>query len=314
MLVFARPGCPSGLMEGTIMRRRGAFTLIELLVVISIIALLVSLLLPALRNARDTARSMGCLSNLRQIGVGFNVYGTEWSDYIPCGAQWWYPFLDTPGDEYDQWVHRLGAGGAVGGSTLYTTYLADEVHPNTESWPVFKDPGEQSSYFGSDPSFDAYYRSSAGLRFNSWQLWYSRSSYAINQDLSKSSYNPANYEPDPVAAGITSYDGLVRKGWSKGPRSGMNNGTAAMIPKNPSDASLVTDTYANSALFWSYIDGSGYSYIDEYVQYAFRHNGLKVCNVLYWDGHANGRRHYFETGRPIWTYLFTTSPWGGELP
>lgn len=56
---------------------RSAFTLIELLVVISIIALLIGILLPALGAARSTARDMACLSNHRQISIGFNTYANE---------------------------------------------------------------------------------------------------------------------------------------------------------------------------------------------------------------------------------------------
>lgn len=63
--------------------KRHAFTLIELLVVISIIALLIAILLPALAAARETAKSSQCLSNLRQINIGFAVYAVDNSDAIP---------------------------------------------------------------------------------------------------------------------------------------------------------------------------------------------------------------------------------------
>lgn len=65
-------------------RPSSAFTLIELLVVISVIALLISLLLPVLRSAREAARTSGCLSNQRQIMLSAIAYATEHDEIMPC--------------------------------------------------------------------------------------------------------------------------------------------------------------------------------------------------------------------------------------
>ena len=56
------------------------FTIVELLVVVSIIALLIGILLPAIGKARDKARTSTSISNLRQLGVAHNAYAGDWED------------------------------------------------------------------------------------------------------------------------------------------------------------------------------------------------------------------------------------------
>ena len=63
--------------------RRAAFTLVELLVVVSIIALLISILLPSLKKARQQAKAVVCLSNLKSLGTGVMVYACEYNGVLP---------------------------------------------------------------------------------------------------------------------------------------------------------------------------------------------------------------------------------------
>jgi len=100
--------------------RKCGFTLIELLVVISIIALLIGLLLPALSRARAAARSAVCLSNLKNINVGAEAYSSESAGVLATGVP---PskIISSTGEEDEKTGDRIGGRPAFGPS-LYRLF------------------------------------------------------------------------------------------------------------------------------------------------------------------------------------------------
>jgi len=112
-----------------------AFTLIELLVAIAIIAILAALLIPAVKNSVEKARSTACVSNLKSIGVGLALYATDNNMAIP---------YEIPGVGNLTWVQLLAP------------YVDSSVKPKDASWnPSASELGVRPSKVWSCPSSKA---------------------------------------------------------------------------------------------------------------------------------------------------------------
>ncbi len=122
--------------------KSNGFTLIELLVVISIIALLVGILLPALGAARKAARSSVCLSNERQIGVAIGAYSSTNNDFIPLFRGFNIPWENVPA-AYIQgygntpahwyWTSRMVIDGYGAERQMYTCPSFDNAEAATNA-------------------------------------------------------------------------------------------------------------------------------------------------------------------------------------
>lgn len=227
------------------------FTLIELLVVIAIIAILIALLLPSLKTAKDISWATACQSNMKQLGVGLNMYAGNSNMYYPPKAglfqsYTWKGITETVPSGNTMWIPWYSS-----------IYLGEYIGNTNISCTNFDEPYQvPSNDVPYCPLFKRDYRGTAKLSIG---IGYNNCAWP-NPD-----FNPTiNFKTSPFSLGAPS---VYRK---------------VVLAQRPDKVFVLGDT--TGGYFWGHWNIAGGEY-----NASTRHLGNS--NMLFMDGHAGKSRN-----------------------
>jgi len=276
-------------MKKTVRNAKGAgFTLVELLVVIGIIAVLISILLPALGRARESARAVACSSNMRQIGLAVMLYAGNNKNQLPCvpyNTTVTYDYTGASGPGSFTYKYGPSSGGAAplfAYSAAYSAYgLWYDLRPYGVTANVSKCPGDVTRW-GSNFSIQG-----------SWSLvWPGYGSAAALAGVkADTNFASSYYMPYWVRNGAASVDGMTPLGkpWK-----------LSQLSPSSKKALLVESTPPSTD------DGGTSSAYHPYQQSIHRRNGAAIVGKpaglgrsLFADGHVEAYEITSVRGRTL---------------